>query len=132
MEKYSLASGKLVEITLPDIETALILHRAVLNECKNANVNISELWDKTLADILKDNVEAIINIFASESVLDAIKLCCKRVTYNKQKFSMELFDDQKNRGDFFPFMQLVAFETLAPFFPNLRTAFDALEQSILM
>lgn len=132
MKKYSLLSGKIVEISLTNTETALNLFRAVLNECKNAGVDVSNLKDKTLADVLKDNIEAIINIFASEDVFEAIKLCCTRVTYNKQKFSMDIFEEEKNKGDLIPLMQLVAIENLAPFFPQLRIVFDVIEQSILM
>lgn len=132
MKKYSLQSGKIVEISLVNTETALNLFRAVLNECKNANIDISNLADKTLADVLKDNIQAVINIFASEDVFEAIKICCSRVTYNKQKFSMDIFEDEKYKGDLIPLMQLVAIENLAPFFPKLRIVLDVIEQSILM
>lgn len=132
MKKYSLQSGKIVEISLVNTETALNLFRAVLNECKNANIDISNLADKTLADVLKDNIQAVINIFASEDVFEAIKICCARVTYNKQKFSMDIFEDEKFKGDLIPLMQLVAIENLAPFFPKLRIVLDVIEQSILM
>lgn len=131
MNKYTLNSGKIVEISLSSIEVALNLYRAILTECKNANVDISNLDEKTLLEVFQTNIEAIINIFASELVMDAVKDCCKRVVYNKQKFSMDLFEDEKNRADFFPLMQLVAMENLAPFFPNLRIVFETIEASIL-
>lgn len=131
MNKYTLNSGKIVEISLSSVEVALNLYRAILTECKNANVDISNLDEKTLLEIFQTNIEAIINIFASELVMDAVKDCCKRVVYNKQKFSMDLFEDEKNRADFFPLMQLVAMENLAPFFPNLRIVFEIIEASIL-
>lgn len=131
MNKYTLNSGKIVEISLSSVEVALNLYRAILTECKNANVDISNLDEKTLLEVFQTNIEAIINIFASELVMDAVKDCCKRVVYNKQKFSMDLFEDEKNRADFFPIMQLVAMENLAPFFPNLRIVFETIEASIL-
>lgn len=131
MNKYTLNSGKIVEISLSSVEVALNLYRAILTECKNANVDISNLDEKTLLEVFQTNIEAIINIFASELVMDAVKDCCKRVVYNKQKFSMDLFEDEKNRADFFPLMQLVVMENLAPFFPNLRIVFETIEASIL-
>lgn len=133
MLKYTLQSGKIVEITLSPVEIALNLYRAILTECKNANVDIKDLFigDKSFADLVQDNIEAIINIFASEDVMEAIKACCTRVVYNKQKFSMEIFENIENRKDLFPLLQLVALENLTPFFPQLRIVSEILEQSIL-
>lgn len=132
MKKYSLTSGKIVELSLSNVDTALDLYRAVLTECKKANLNINDLQEKSLSEIFKDNIEAILNIFASKEVYEAILQCCTRVIYNKQKFSMEIFEEEAHRGDLFPLLQLVAIENLAPFFPQLRTVFDVVEQSILM
>lgn len=131
MRKYQLASGKILEFNLAGIEQALELYRAVLSECKNAGLDFNLTEEDKLIDVLLKNKEALLNIASSSNVMEQIKLCCNKVIYNKQKFSMELFEDEKARGDFFAVMVIVGLENIRPFFPSLHMFFDAIASLFL-
>jgi hypothetical protein len=126
MLKYQLQSGVKVEMNLASIEPALVLYRAVVQECKGAGLDITGATTSTIGELLIKNIDALLNIISSEAVLEAIKGCCDKVIYNGQHFSMELFEDEKAKGDFFGLMLLVASENLRPFFPNLASLFTTL------
>lgn len=131
MQKYILKSGKIVEITLAPIEQALALYRAIVYECKGAGLDLTIKEDTTVQDLLDRNMEAKLNVIGSALVLDAVKDCCAKVLYDKQRFSMDLFEDEKNKQDFFPLMKLVAIENIQPFFPEARIVFEAFLSQIL-
>jgi hypothetical protein len=131
MLKFQLKSGKIAELNLASIDNALALYRAVIQECKGAGLDISGEDETTIGDLLKKNMEAILNILGSEQVMEAIKNCCDKVLYDKQKFSMDIFEDERARGDFFGLMLLVAVENLRPFFVELTMFFDLLLSGVL-
>ena len=131
MLKFQLKSGKIVELNLASIDNALALYRAVIQECKGAGLDISGEDETTIGDLLKKNMEAILNILGSEQVMEAIKNCCDKVLYDKQKFSMDIFEDERARGDFFGLMLLVAVENLRPFFVEMTMFFDLLLSGVL-
>ena len=54
----------------------------------------------SMLDIIAENKEAILSIIGSEYVMNAIQECCDKVLYNKQRFSLELFEEPENRADF--------------------------------
>lgn len=131
MLKFQLKSGKIAELNLASIDNALALYRAVIQECKGVGLDISGEDETTIGDLLKKNMEAILNILGSEQVMEAIKNCCDKVLYDKQKFSMDIFEDERARGDFFGLMLLVAVENLRPFFVELTMFFDLLLSGVL-
>lgn len=131
MLKYKLKSNSVVELNLADIESALRLYRVVVGECKNAGLDLSTAEETTVADLLTRNTEAILNIISSEAVLDELKECANQVLYKGQKFSMSLFEDVKNREDFFPLMTLVAIENLKPFFADAHIIFEVLLSQVV-
>lgn len=131
MLKFQLKSGKIAELNLASIDNALALYRAVIQECKGAGLDISGEDETTIGDLLKKNMEAILNILGSEQVMEAIKGCCDKVLYDKQKFSMDIFEDERARGDFFGLMLLVAVENLRPFFVEMTMFFDLLLSGVL-
>lgn len=131
MLKFQLKSGKIAELNLASIDNALALYRAVIQECKGAGLDISGEDETTIGDLLKKNMEAILNILGSEQVMEAIKNCCDKVLYDKQKFSMDIFEDERARGDFFGLMLLVAVENLRPFFVEMTMFFDLLLSGVL-
>lgn len=131
MLKYQLQSGAKVEFNLGTIEQALGLYRALIYECKNAGLDVTVLEGDTVLDVVMKNKEAILNILGSEHVIECIKECCSKVLYNGQKFSMDLFEEEKARQDFFPLMMLVGVENVRPFFPNLHTAYSIILSLVL-
>ncbi len=127
MLKYELQSGTIVEMNLATTPQALTLYRAVIHECKGAGLDLSGVQEQsTIGKLLMDNIEALLNVIGSEFVMDAIVGCCDKVIYNGQHFSMELFEDEKAKGDLLGLMILVASENLRPFFPSLHSVFSML------
>lgn len=131
MQKFMLQSGKVVELSLAPIETALNLYRTVIGECKNAGLNLKITDDETIADLILKNTEALLNILGSERVMEAVKECSVKNLYDKQRFSVELFEDEGARGDFLPVIYLTAMENIRPFFPNLLIVFSTIEDIFL-
>lgn len=132
MLKFQLKSGKKLEIDIAPIETGLNLYRAILIECKGANLDLSVANDDTMMDMLLKNKEACLNVLSSEMVLEAVKDCCAKVVYDKQRFSMDLFNKIENRKDFIPTMMIVAMENIRPFFEEPHIILDALQAQFLL
>lgn len=130
--KFQLKSGKKVELDIAPIETCLNLYRAILIECKGAGLDLSIAEEDTVMTILLKNLDAVLNVMASEQVLEAIKDCCAKVLYDKQRFSMELFEKVEARKDFMPVMMIVAMENIRPFFESPHIILDALQSQFLM
>ena len=78
------------------------------------------------------NKEALLNIISSETVLECIKDCCPKVLYDKQRFSMDLFEKVENRKDFFAVMAIVGIENIRPFFAEPHTILNAVQSQFLM
>lgn len=132
MLKFQLKSGKKLEVDIAPIETGLTLYRAILTQCKNANLDLSIANDDTIMTMLLKNKEACLNVLSSEEVLEAVKDCCAKVVYDKQRFNMELFNKIENRKDFIPIMMIVAMENIRPFFAEPHIILDALQSQFLM
>lgn len=131
MQKFMLQSGKVVELSLAPIETALNLYRTIIYECKNAGLDLKIVEGESIADVILKNTEALLNILGSQQVLEAVQECSAKNLYDKQRFSMELFEDEKARRDFLPLIYLTAVENIRPFFPNLHTIFSMVEDAFL-
>jgi hypothetical protein len=145
MIKFQLKSGKHLELNLAPIDKALALYRAIIFECKGNKVKLDKLIEAikavytgtdsetgvSMLDILAENKEAILSIIGSEYVMNAIQECCEKVLYDKQRFSLELFEDKENRADFFGVMVIVALENLSPFFYQTPTYFTMLSAPFL-
>ena len=132
MLKFQLKSGKKLELDIAPIETGLNLYRSILIECKGANLDLSVATDDTIMSLLIKNKEACLNVLSSEIVLEAVKDCCSKVVYDKQRFSMELFEKLENRKDFIAVMMIVAMENIRPFFESPHIILDALQSQFLM
>lgn len=131
MLKFQLQSGAKVGFNLGTIEQALGLYRALTTECKHAGIDITVKEGETVLDMVMKNKEAILNIIGSENILECIKDCCDKVLYNGQRFSMDLFEEEKAREDFFPLMVLVGVENVRPFFPGLHSVYSVILSLIL-
>ena len=132
MKKYQLRSGKLLEIDLVPTELALELYRTVVNECARCKFDLKIEDGTTQLELIGKNSEAILRVLGSDEVMEVVQRCCAKVIYNKQKFSMDLFDNIEAKGDFFGIMIIVALENLLPFFPHLRSRFETLLSAFVM
>lgn len=131
MLKYQLQSGTKIEFNLATIEQALGLYRAFIAECKHAGLDVTIAEDDSVLSVIMKNKEAILNIMGSEHVMECIKDCCDKVIYNGQRFSMDLFEEEKARKDFFPLMVLVGVENVRPFFPSLHSVYSVILSLVL-
>ena len=132
MLKFQLKSGKMVELNLAPMTECLALYRAIIHECKGAGLDITIANEETIAEVLTKNIDALLNVIGSEYVMEAIKGCMAKVLYDKQRFNIDLFEnDEKARGDFFPLLTLVAVENLRPFFPSLSPLWSAIESMVI-
>lgn len=132
MIKLQLPSGKKLEIDVAPIEVGLNLYRAIIFECNKANLDLSIAEEDTIMQLLLKNSKALLNVIGSESVMEAIKDCCAKVVYDKQKFSMDLFSKLENRKDFFALMANVAIENIKPFFAEPHIILDSIQSQFLM
>lgn len=130
--KFQLQSGKKIELDIAPIQTCLDLYRVIVQECKGANLDLTIASEDTLLSLFQKNIGAILNVISSEAVLEAVKDCCAKVVYDKQKFSMDLFEKVENRKDFIPLMAVVAIENIRPFSAEPHIILNALEAQFLM
>lgn len=130
--KFQLQSGKKIEIDIAPLEVCLNLYRAVVNECKNAGLDITIANEDTLLSLLMKNKEALLNVISSEAVMEAIKDCCPKVLYDKQRFSDALFEKVENRKDYFPTLAIVGIENIRPFFAEPHIILNAIQSQFLM
>lgn len=131
MRKYLLSSGKKLDFNLAGIEQAVELYRAVLNECKNAGLDLTLTAETQLIDVIGRNKEALLNIFSSKTVMEAVQACCGRVLYDGKHFSLELFEDEAARADFFGCLVIIGVENILPFFPFLRSYLEPVQNLFL-
>lgn len=124
MQKYILKSGKVIELNLAPMETALNLYKAVIRECKGQGLDLTIADETTILDLLNKNIDAILSIMSSDDVIEAAKECSLHVLYDKVKFSLDIFEEPKNRADFIPFITLVCIENLRYFFAEAHIVFD--------
>lgn len=130
--KFQLKSGKKLEIDIAPIESGLALYRSILIECKGAGLDLNVTDADTIQSMLFKNIDALLNVLSSEHVLEAIKDCCAKVVYDRQRFSMEIFNKVENRKDFMGIMTIVAIENLRPFFEEPHIILDAIASQFLM
>lgn len=145
MLKFQLRSGNHLEFNLAPIDKAIALYRAVIYECKGDKIKLEKLIEGikaiysggdvpdnfSMLDIIAENKEAILSIIGSEYVMQAIQDCCDQVLYNKQRFTLDLFEEVENRADFFGVMVIVALENLSPFFYQPPSFFTMLSAPFL-
>lgn len=131
MKKYILASGKKVEITLCPTEMTMELYYRVLGVMQKCGIEAKLNENEKLIDLLLNNLNVLIGIMGSKEVVEAIKDLCVKVIYDGKRFSMDIFEDEKNKQDLFPILLLVAIVNVEPFFPQLRIVFSALTEMIL-
>ena len=128
--KYQLKSGAKLEVNESSISDCWMLYQSSCNALKKDGLELPDLANMSFAEIIRSNPVAILNIFSDDEILEQVLNCAKQAIYNGQRVTMDTFS--KNRGDFFPSMQLIALVNLKPFFPEFHTVFQGLMDSILI
>lgn len=126
--KEKLQSGNTLSITLAPIKDSYKLFQTVVLEFKKNGIDL-KLDRDTDIDFLKifeSNVSACLsglaNIITSDAVLEVIMEMGQRCIYTvngvSQKVSMEVFEEESNRKDFFEVLMKIALRNLKPFFQS--------------
>ena len=126
--KEKLKSGNSLSITLAPIRDSYKLFQVVVMEFKKNGIDLKLDRDSDIdfLKIFENNVSAclngIANIITSDAVLEVIMEMAQRCTYyegnNIRKVNMDLFEEEKYRGDFFEVIMKIALRNLKPFFQN--------------
>jgi hypothetical protein len=120
MSKITLPSGAIIDITLLPFEEAWGVSQTMAKEVERINFDIKAFnWnDFQMMDALNLK-NPICAILSSQAVIDAAKICFKRVTYNGLKIDSQTFEKREHRADFLPVVFYVLRENISPFFENL-------------
>lgn len=127
--KKQLSSGATIEVSVADIRTGYALFCDVIRAFKAYGLDLSvpEKW--SFQEIIRTNTSQFVNGFldvvTSQSVLDQVLVCGERSIYTKkgvaQKVTLDVFENEENREDFFEVMYTIAQENLRPFLPKALT-----------
>lgn len=114
MKTINLPSGAELVIQLAPFADADRLNKAVAKELKALKIDAQmELEDP---NFIKDLVCAAIS---SDEIMAALWVCFKRCTYNGQKISVDSFEPEEARGDYYPACREVLVGNCLPFFKSL-------------
>lgn len=126
--KEKLKSGNSLSITLAPIRDSYKLFQVVVMEFKKNGIDLKLDRDSDIdfLKIFENNVSAclngIANIITSDAVLEVVMEMAQRCTYydgnTARKVNMDLFEEEKYRGDFFEVIMKIALRNLKPFFQN--------------
>ena len=134
--KKTLKSGATLDITRSPFVIGHKLFKVVTKEVKE-NVDLKlGLKGQTLGNLgefeatdeaLNTIKDAFMTVLSSQEIEDVLWECMARVTYNDQKVTIKLFDDEAIQEDFFEVFKEVAMYNLIPFGKSLASLFpDAL------
>lgn len=126
--KERLQSGNTLSITLAPIKDSYRLFQVVVMEFKKNGIDLKLDRDSDIdfLKIFENNVSACLgglaNIITSDAVLEVIMEMGQRCVYTangvNQKVSMEVFEEESNRKDFFEVLMKIALRNLKPFFQS--------------
>lgn len=113
MEKVTLSSGAVLEITESGIEPQHELFRVVMEELGAVDVSALTSPNEMNINVIKD---LMCRALSSKKLLEAIKPMLRRATYNGEKINdIQFFDVDERKRDFLPVLKEVARVNLAPF-----------------
>lgn len=117
--KKTLPSGAELEVTMSGFKEVTNLHETVMREVAGLD------FDR----------ESTINLYArlaaSRAIKEALWPCIERATYNGAKITLDTFEPEAARADFYVVAQEVLVFNLRPFLTSLGSQFAALIQKII-
>lgn len=114
MKIIDLPSGAKLEIALAPFKDAHDLQKALAKEMKE--VKIAGGMDITDENLIKD---VICTALSSDKIIEAVFVCMKRCTYNGLKITLDTFESEEARGDYYVACMEVAKENILPFLKGL-------------
>lgn len=126
MSKITLPSGAVIDITLLPFEEAWGVSQSITKEIERIDFDIKSVnWQEFQMSNVLNLKNPICAILSSTVVVDAAKICFKRVTYNGLKIDSQTFEKRESRSDFLPVVFYVLKENISPFFENLFSSLKA-------
>lgn len=131
MEDITLKSGNILKIGLPPIKKSLDLVNVVAHCFSERGLNIkldrdTELSFKGLFEKNRDAcVKGLSDVIFNPQVTHCVLECAERCIYVyngvSQKITLDLFDKEEYRADFYEVMIKIAIANIKPFLANLLT-----------
>lgn len=131
MDKEILKSGKALYIDLAPITSSWKLFQAVVMAFKKNGINLKVDLDTEInfRDIFLKNagecLNGLMDIVVSDTVIETVLDCGAKCLYEaggvKHKITLDTFEKEDFRADFFEVMYKIAIRNLRPFFPQLPT-----------
>lgn len=134
--EIELSNGKILKITLSPSMVCFKLLSVITSEFIKNGINIDvdikqikvingQIDKASFIELINKNVKgfaySFMSVCSSEEVLRQIMICGERCTIDKEKVSLDYFDEDENRGIFFEVLRHIAKRSLMPFFPWFRT-----------
>lgn len=120
METKTLPSGSKLELGVAPFNVCKRLYKAIANELKLVDIEISSFDLKTIAG---QDINAFKNVVMQLVGSDALEAsfweCAERSLLNGQKIVPVVFEDEKSRADYLPVLWEVVRFNLSPFFKGL-------------
>lgn len=125
MSKITLPSNAVIDITLLPFEEAWGVSQSITKEIERIDFDIKSInWAEFKMTNIVNLKNPICAILSSQVVIDAAKVCFKRVTYNGLKIDSQTFEKREARADFLPVVFYVLKENISPFFENLFSSLN--------
>lgn len=131
MEELTLKSGNVLKVGLPPIKDSLELVNiiAYIFSKRGLDIKLDRDTDLNLMTLFEKNSEACIkglsDVIFNSQVLTCVLKCAEKCIYVNngvsQKITLELFDKEEYRGDFYEVMIKIATANVKPFLANLLT-----------
>lgn len=131
MDKEILKSGKALYVDLAPITSSWKLFQAVVMAFKKNGINLKVDLDTEInfRDIFLKNagecLNGLMDIVVSDTVIETVLDCAAKCLYEaggvKHKITLDTFEKEDFRADFFEVMYKIAIRNLRPFFPQLPT-----------
>lgn len=131
MQDIKLKSGNILRVGLPPIRESLNLVNIIAKSFSERGLELkldrdTELDFKSLFDKNKDVcLKGLSDVIFNQDVLDIVLSCAERCVYvyngTSLKITLDMFDKEEYRGDFYEIMIRIAISNIKPFFKSLLT-----------
>jgi len=124
--KKTLTSGKELEVSLPSFEDSTRLRQAVMMDLKGIQISFGDMKSGVPFQgqlVTQEMLNTLKNLTASLAGSAAIEAalwpCMARGTWDGQKITKDLFENEEAREDFMEIAQEVLWYSLRPFLKGL-------------
>lgn len=131
MKEIQLKSGNILRFGLPHIEKSLRLTNIVVKTfsehglniklSRDTEINVVKLFFDNQEACLKGLADIIFNEDVSKVVMECAANCLYEAEGKQMKITLDTFDVEAYRADYYEIMVKIAWENIKPFFGNLLT-----------